>query len=745
MRRSLRLFYYFNLLAVTLLVVYKIYLNFFERDFEAVHAAQVERIEERLQGRTSFSFAVVGNINNSVGIFERKIVPMLNRSGVDFVVSAGNAVSAGGEDKYRALSRTLKRLEMPYLLTFGENEYSRLGSFRFYDHYGPYLYAFSAGNSHFIFLDSTGKTSYVWQLRWIEEELAADSQEHTFLFSGHPVIPVDRKGLLGLDDDYLVDRNFASQLISLAERHTVDAVFSANLPLFSRERQGGTEYVITGGAGGLVLNNERSYYHYVQVTVDGDRVELAPVRLEIGQHPALRTLESLWFFIHSLFYVGYLNFLLLVSALIVAAIWLHRAIFVERDYYPNVNLDLEPHLRRQLRIAMFTNNFLPFVGGVPISIDRLRRGLKGLGHEVLIVAPAYWDSVEEEEEKTLRVGSLLPGRQKAEFRLANIFSPRIYREVASFRPHLIHVHHPFWLGTVGLWLARRLDVPVIYTYHTRLEHYAHYVPLPGPLFRNLIAHALVRRFANRCQGVVVPTESAEEYLRVIGVRSPLFVQPTGIEYERFANVDADEVDRLRSHLGIGQEKVLISVSRLSQEKNIDFMLEAIRDLVQRCPTAFRLLIIGGGPERDRLQSRIADLGLENRVLLTGAVPPSQVPVYCHLGDVFVFASRSETQGMVILEAMAAGLPVVAVRSSGINDFVRDGVNGFLTPPSRERWAEQVERLLADRQLRERLATNAREFARAHDVKSFALATVHIYAHLLAAHSHRHSARLAKES
>jgi glycosyltransferase involved in cell wall biosynthesis len=101
--------------------------------------------------------------------------------------------------------------------------------------------------------------------------------------------------------------------------------------------------------------------------------------------------------------------------------------------------------------------------------------------------------------------------------------------------------------------------------------------------------------------------------------------------------------------------------------------------------------------------------------------------------------------LVILEAMAAGLPVVAVRSSGINDFVRDDVNGFLTPPSRERWAEQVERLLADRQLRERLATNAREFARAHDVKSFALATVHIYAHLLAAHSHRQSARLAKES
>lgn len=734
--RKLRLLLYLNLLLVAALIVYKVYLNFFEQDFEAVHAWQVESIEASLDGRSSFSFVVVGNINNSIGIFERKIIPLINRSGVDFVVSAGNAVSSGGEDKYRALYRTLSRLNIPYLLTFGQHEDSRLGAFRFYDHFGPYVFAFSADNSRFVFLDTTGKTSYEWQLRWLEEELAGPRRAHTFLFTGHPIRPVERKGLLALQPNYLAAESFGKSVADLAERFAVDAVFSANLPLFSRQRHRATEYVLTGGAGGLVLNNERSYYHFVKVSVNGDRFAIEPIKLDIGQHPVFRTLESLWFFIHSLFYVGYLNFVLLISALSLAAIWVRSVIFTERDYYPDFDSDPEPFLHRTFRIAMFTNNFLPFIGGVPISIDRLRRGLKGLGHRVLIVAPSYRDQPENEED-TVRVPSLLPVGEKDEFRLANIFTSRIYREVGRFRPELIHVHHPFWLGSVGLFLARRLKVPAVYTYHTRLEQYSHFVPLPGPLFRNLISHALIKRFANRCDGVVVPTESAEEYLRMLGVRSPIFVQPTGVEYERFRAVKHHRVEQLRSQLGIADhEKVLISISRLSQEKNIDFMLDAIKDLTLRCTVPFKFLIVGDGADRDLLQERIVSLGLEGRVVLPGAVAPGEIPVYCRLGDIFLFASRSETQGMVILEAMAGGLPVVAVRSSGIDDVVVDGHNGYKTPPSRERWGARVEQLLTDSLLRKQLGANAREFAKGYSVERFGQEMTRIYANVLAARALR---------
>lgn len=722
--------FYFSILLVMALVTYKIYLNFFEQDFESVHARQVERIEANLEGKASYRFAVVGNINNSVGIFERKIIPMLNESDVDFVVSSGNAVSSGGEDKYRALYRTLGRLEMPYLLTFGENEYSRLGGFRFYDHFGPWLFSFSAGNSRFVFLDSTGNTDFKWQSRWLEEELSATTGRHAFIFSGHPLKSVDRTGLLELDDDYLFPDEYRSHFTGLIERFNVDAVFSTNLPVFSRQQYEDTQYVLTGGGGGLVLNNSLSYYHYVVVEVDGQDVNISPVRLDIGQHPFWRTLESLWFFIHSLFYVGYLNFLLLVSALVAIILWLRSTLLIDRDYYPNFDLDPEPFLHHSFRVAQFTNNFLPFIGGVPISVDRLRRGLQHLGHTVLIIAPAYRREREDEPD-TLRVRSLLPLGEKNEFRLANIFSPRLYRTVIDFKPDLIHVHHPFWLGSVGLFLARRLGVPAVYTYHTRLEHYSHYVPLPGPLFRNLISHALVRHFANRCDGVVVPTESAEEYLRMVGVKRPVFVQPTGIDYTRFESVDQDAIEKLRAQHGLGDEKILISVSRLSKEKNIDFMLDGIHDLIQRDHEPFKLLIIGDGPERDRLQASIANLGLENYVLLPGGVAPEEIPLYCQLGDIFVFASRSETQGMVILEAMAAGLPVVVVRSSGIDDVVRDGHNGFKMPLDRSRWRERVQELLHDSTLRSQLSSNAQEFARSFRIEQYGENMARIYALVLA--------------
>lgn len=728
--RKIRIAFYLNVLLVVVVVGYKIYLDFFEQDFQAVHPVQVERIETVLSGQDSYRFAVVGNIKNSVGIFERKIIPMLNRSGVEFVVSAGNAVNSGGEDKYRAIYRTLSHLDMPYLLTFGEKEESRLGSFRFYDHFGPYFFSFSAGNSRFVFLDSTGKTDYRWQLHWLEDELASTVNEHVFVFSGHPLRPVAGKSLSDFDEDYLFAPQMRRKFTSLIEQAGIEAVFSANLPLFSDQSYHETRYVLTGGAGGFVPENDSGFYHYVQVTVDRGHIEITPERLDIGQHSFWRTVESLWFFTHSLFYVGYLNFLLLISALVVVAIWLYLKIFTRRDYYPNFDLDPEPFLHRPLRIAMFTNNYLPFIGGVPLSIERLRRGLTRLGHQVLIVAPSYRKKSDDEGD-TLRVGSLLPMGQQSEFRVANIFSPGLYRGLYRFRPDLIHVHHPFWLGSIGVFLARRLNIPVVYTYHTRLEHYAHYVPLPGPLFRNLVSHALVRRFANRCDGIVVPTESTADYLRVIGVRQPVYVQPTGIDHDRFQTVAEKDIRHLKRRIGLEDEKVLVSISRLGEEKNIDFMLDAVGDLYRRCTVPFRFLIIGDGPEHERLQARISEEGLADCITLLGTIPPEEIPVYCRLGDIFLFASRSETQGMVILEAMAAGLPVVAVRSSGIDDFVQDGVNGFKTPLNTTRWSGCIEKLLTDPLTRQKYSANASAFARHYGVEQFGRNINEFYALVLA--------------
>ncbi|MCK9264117.1 MAG: glycosyltransferase [Deltaproteobacteria bacterium] len=727
-----RTLFYLNVLVLFLVVFYKIYLHFFEQDYGAVHADQVERIESALYGQDVFSFAVVGNINNSVGIFERKIIPELNRSEVEFVVSAGNAVSSGGEDKYRALHRTLGHFAKPYLLTFGDNEYGAFGGFRYYDHYGPYVFAFSAGNSRFIFLDSSGKTSFRWQARWLEEELEVRPNDNIFIFVGHPLLPVDKKGIFDFDDEYLADEEFRKLLMPIFADARVKAVFSSNLPLYSVQKSNHTSFVVTGGAGGLVLNTNRSFYHFVKVHVNRDQVTIEPVRLNVGQYKLFRTVESVWFFIHSLFYVGYLNYLLFVCCLVVSAYWLHSLLWKERDYYPDFNQPSDPDLGRPINVAMFTNNYLPFIGGVPVSIYRLSSVLRKMGHKVVIFAPRYErDDHPRDGNDVFRLSCFFQRAADKGIVVPNIFSVSAIRKAREFSPDVIHIHHPFWMGTLGLWIARRLKVPVVYTYHTRLEHFSYAVPVPKALFRNFLSHALVRRLGNRCNAIVVPTEASESYLRMIGVKIPVFVVPTGIETDRFGSCTEKEKSRLREELGIGSDElVLLTVSRLSVEKNIDFMLEAVSGLAKKCSKKFKFILIGEGPEREHLCQLAEKFGLRDLVIFSGAVPPERMPVYYSLGNVFVFASTSETQGMVILEAMASGMPVVAIRASGIDDFVADGITGFKTGQHTAAWAEKVQLLLEDDTLRQKLSGQATSRAGRFGIDEFGRRIERVYAHVL---------------
>ncbi len=727
-----KLLFYINLLVIFLVIFYKMYLHFFEQNHVAVHADQIEKIESLLEGRQSFSFAVVGNIKNSIGVFERKIIPELNRSEVDFIVSAGNAVSGGGEDKYRALHRTLGYLNKPYLLTFGEGEYSAFGSFRYYDHYGPYVFSFSSGGNTFLFLDSSGKTSFRWQMRWLREEMESPSRSNLFIFIGHPLLPVEKKSVFDFHDDYLVDEEFRESLRSVIENAGVRMVFSSNLPLYSFQKVKHTGYVVTGGAGGLLLNDERSFYHFVKVYVHGNSVTLEPVRLDIGQHTFFRTVESLWFFVHSLFYVGYLNYLLFVCSLGLSAYWFYLLLLKERNYYPNYNAFSELTLNAPVRVAMLSNSYLPVIAGVPISIKRLASVLSKMGHHVLICAPRYEKYSDCDEENVFRVpcfSKIFGGRVIA---LPNIFSIKIFRKIREFSPHIIHIHHPFWMGSLGLWIARYLKIPVVYTYHTRLEHYSYAVPLPKAFFRNFLSHALIRRIGNKCDAVVVPTEASEYYLRMIRVKSPVFVVPTGIETEQFHQpCSEEEKAQLREELGIMKgNKVLLSVSRLNAEKNIEFMLEAVAYLVRKGMENLKFILIGDGPDRSSLAQAAHALGLRDVLVFTGSVSPDAIPAYYSLGDIFVFASTAETQGMVILEAMASGMPVVAIRASGVDDFVVDGVTGFKTIHHIEAWAEKVHLLLEDDVLRGELSRQAVSMAERYRVDAFGLKMERVYAHVL---------------
>ena len=204
-----------------------------------------------------------------------------------------------------------------------------------------------------------------------------DSSKARILFIGHPPLGPDENAPFDQKDDYLAPPAFRTALLREIDEHNIDLVFSANLSLYAEETRGDTTFITTGGAGGLVLNNNTSFYHYVRVNVGADgSLNHSLHRLEVGQHPILKRLESLWFFIYSLFYAGYINFILVVAVFAAIAIKLYTTIFIGKDYYPDYDLDPAPWLEKPLRVAMFTNNYLPFIGGVHISIERMRRGLE---------------------------------------------------------------------------------------------------------------------------------------------------------------------------------------------------------------------------------------------------------------------------------------------------------------------------------------------------------------------------------
>ncbi|BCB08666.1 hypothetical protein HHSLTHF2_25560 [Vreelandella venusta] len=730
-QRWLRLLFVLNLALVAGLITHQIWLYVAKPEFEALHTREVADIREQLAGRNSYRFAVVGNINNSVNVFQDEIIPRLNQSDIDFMVSAGNAVSGGQQESYKAIYQSLEQLSVPYVLTYGAHEDSDFGSYLFYEYFGPHFYSFVAGNSHFIFLDGTGKSSTAWQLDWLERELAASEAQHRFLFIGLPLHNVISDAPLFEADNYLNDPRLSEGIMRLSEQYAVDSVFSANLSLYSHQTMNGVDYVTTGGAGGILMDANDSFHHYVVVDVNGENVAITPVRLNVDSPGWWRMLSSVASTVYAFFYVSYPRFLLIVGVLSLLAMRLYRLIFEERHYYPDFDIDPTPYLEKPLRVAMISNNYFPFVSGVSVSVERLRQGLRELKHQVQLLVPRYREAWQD-DETILRVPTVMAFGEKREFRLTNPFSARFRHCLQRFKPDIIHVHHPFWLGSMGLWMGRRLRVPVVYTYHTRLEHYAHFVPLPGALFRNLISHSLIKHFSNRCQGVIVPTYSAEEYLRMIGVKTPTLIQPTGIDTAQFADTDRDALEELRHQLSIDPaDTVLVSVSRISQEKNIGFMLEALAELKKLGRQSLRLLLIGDGPDRQAVQQHIEALALQEQVTLVGAVPPEKMARYYHLGDIFVFASTSETQGMVILEAMAAGLPVVAVRSSGIDDVVRDGFNGYKTPQNRQKWGQRVMALAEDNALRDTLGKQAKRFASDYDIAKFAGAVAHFYAEVLA--------------
>ena len=330
-----------------------------------------------------------------------------------------------------------------------------------------------------------------------------------------------------------------------------------------------------------------------------------------------------------------------------------------------------------MRIAMFTNTYLPMVGGVSISIHQFAEALRAQGHAVLIVAPEY-DGQAEDEEHVVRVAALRNFNHSAfsiplpvKFDLSSI--------VEDFAPDIIHAHHPFFLGDTALRMAGTLARPIVTTHHTHYGQYLHYLPGDADWLAEFVDQLCIQH-ANLCDAVIAPSRSVEAELKAGGVQVPIHIIPTGIDLARYQQGDRDA---LRARHGFTKQHVVLGhVGRLAPEKNLAFLARAFCSAMAARPET-RCLIVGDGPTREEMESIFTAAGLMERTVFTGTLGGSELAGAYHAMDVFGFSSQSETQGIVVAEALAAGAPVVALSAPGVDDVVRDQENGRLLPEEDE--------------------------------------------------------------
>ncbi|MCD6404953.1 MAG: glycosyltransferase [Planctomycetes bacterium] len=723
-KKRLKLYMIFILLLMAALIGYKVYLLIYETDYHALNASHVDQIETGVHGKTTYRFAVIGNIRNSMQIFEKRIGPLIKDNDVDFMISVGNAVYDGTESKYRLLYRGLKKMGVPYVMAAGHNEVEDFGAGKFYRHFGPYFFSFHLENAYFIFLDSSGQTSWKWQLRWLRQELAdADSYPYRFVFLNHSLFSLP--GFDPNDTHYVLEEHLSRDLRRLFSKHRVSAVFSAGYPTYYGRVSQGVRYIVSGGGGGLLLNRQQPY-QFVKVDVGPGQVACENVVAADRLGTFREQLETLKLFLHSFFYMSLFNSLLILGLVGLVALKLHALILRQEHLYQDFSIDEEALSQKPLRVAMFTNNYLPFIGGVSLSVYRLYRGLVRLGTAVKVFAPAYLQPwTDPDDGSVLRCPALFHIRSD-HFPIVNAFSRGIEVSFKRFGCDLVHVHDPFWLGKKGMRLARKRGIPVVFTYHIRLERYTHYLPFPGTAFKKLLAHFLIKRFANHCDAIITPMPSTEEYLRNLGVSAQIETIPTGINIEDYKQWSPQQVQTLRDQYTAPGERLLISVSRMAKEKNLDFLIAGLAKVNKQTPIPFKCLLVGEGPEKKRLEEKAAALGIQDQIVFTGTLTPHEVVRYYLAADLFVFASTSETQGMVLLEAMAGGCPVVAVRASGVYDVVKDGYNGFKTAESTDSWAEAIANLLPDSWRLSDLAENSRAFAKDYSVEKITEQVLRLY-------------------
>lgn len=364
-----------------------------------------------------------------------------------------------------------------------------------------------------------------------------------------------------------------------------------------------------------------------------------------------------------------------------------------------------------MRIGLFTDTYPPFINGVSTSVDMLKKALERQGHTVYVVTvnDSSFKYDYNEKNKVLRIPGLPIGIY--DYRLSRIYPLKMINLVKNWNLDVIHSHTEFGIGIFARILAKQFNIPLVHTYHTMYEDYTHYIT-HGYFDKSSkkIVEYLTKFYCDTtATELIVPTNKTYQLFKEkYKFEKNIHIIPTGIEVDRFftENVEKAEITDLKKHLNISKNDiVIIFVGRLAEEKNVEFLLNAHKKLVSKYKNA-KLLIVGDGPDKEKFENISKKLKINTNVIFTGKVAWSEVPYYYHVSDIFTTASKSETQGLTVIEAMASNVVPVVIEDEAFNGTVVNNLNGIIFK-TEEEYLTDIENLIKNKKLRKSLAIQAR--------------------------------------
>lgn len=383
-----------------------------------------------------------------------------------------------------------------------------------------------------------------------------------------------------------------------------------------------------------------------------------------------------------------------------------------------------------MRIGIFTDTYTPFINGVTTSVLMLKKALEKKGHIVYIVTvnAENMQYKQEENGRVIRIPGVPIGIY--DYRLTGIYPVKAIRIIRKWNLDIIHSQTEFGIGTFARILSKQLGIPLVHTYHTMYEDYVHYIT-HGYFNRSskkIVEYLTLFYCDKTISELVVPTKKAYElFKQKYKVNRNVYIVPTGIDVEKFYRENNPKFNRnhKRKELGIdAKDFVILFVGRIGSEKNIELLLSSMKSLMN-VSKSIKLLVVGDGPDLENYQKYIEKNKLEDHVIFAGKVPWENIVEYYLVADVFATASHTETQGLTVIEAMAASLPVICIDDESFTDTVIHNLNGLVFKNRRE-YKKCVMMLFRDRNLLDKLSKQARISAETHSSKYFAEQILDVY-------------------